>query len=508
MRLAEKQNKGSMLLTVLIVGFILSMTLTAIASLLVANSKITRQKENQEKAFQIAEAGLNYYRWQLAHDRDDYTGVSEQPYYDQTGSLLGYFTVTVEATGVTGYGQRVTLCHKPGTAAERTIIVSGESMAAHLAHGDYEGECATTVESNTNVITLTSTGWTTDNPNIQRTIKARYGQPSLARYAFITNSNIWFGNTEVISGQVHSNGGIRMDGTCNSLMTSIKETYICGEEHGCADEEKPGIWGAGTDDDLWDFPITEGIDFDAVTVDLDTIKTEADTSGVYLSASGAYGYIIDFDSAGTFNVRKVTKLEDPAWGYDGTDWVYESYSYKNSSNVGTYTIPSNGLIFVEDDAWVEGDVDGRVTLVAARLPDGDYEDANIYIQNDINYTSQDGVNVLGLIAQNDILIPLYSDDELNIDAALLAQKGHIFRLYYDAADYPLYALRSSLTLYGTIISNAVWTFNWVSEAGGPVTSGYETTSTTYDSYLFYSPPPSFPTEDEYEFISWEEVTAE
>jgi len=36
----------------------------------------------------------------------------------------------------------VTLCHKPGTAAQHTISIGSSAEAAHLAHGDYSGVCS------------------------------------------------------------------------------------------------------------------------------------------------------------------------------------------------------------------------------------------------------------------------------------------------------------------------------------------------------------------------------
>jgi hypothetical protein len=38
--------------------------------------------------------------------------------------------------------EKVTICHKPGTPAERTLSVASSAVAAHLAHGDVEGPCA------------------------------------------------------------------------------------------------------------------------------------------------------------------------------------------------------------------------------------------------------------------------------------------------------------------------------------------------------------------------------
>ena len=38
----------------------------------------------------------------------------------------------------------VTICHKPGTPAEHTIVVDDDAVPAHLAHGDYLGPCQET----------------------------------------------------------------------------------------------------------------------------------------------------------------------------------------------------------------------------------------------------------------------------------------------------------------------------------------------------------------------------
>ena len=43
-------------------------------------------------------------------------------------------------------GEKVTLCHKPGTPAEITLTVGAAAADAHLAHGDYLGECTNASE--------------------------------------------------------------------------------------------------------------------------------------------------------------------------------------------------------------------------------------------------------------------------------------------------------------------------------------------------------------------------
>jgi hypothetical protein len=35
-----------------------------------------------------------------------------------------------------------TICHKPGTPAEQTLVVDDNAVPGHLGHGDFEGPCA------------------------------------------------------------------------------------------------------------------------------------------------------------------------------------------------------------------------------------------------------------------------------------------------------------------------------------------------------------------------------
>ena len=129
----------------------------------------------------------------------------------------------------------------------------------------------------------------------------------------------------------------------------------------------------------------------------------------------------------------------------------------------------------------------------------------IIINGNIDYA--DSNSVLGLIAQKDILIPLYSPDNLTVKAAMLAQKGHVFRYYYpnwSAEPYRTYGIRNKITTLGSIITNTLWTFTWV-DGGGAAVSGYRTTEMAYDPNLTYNPPPYFPTSGEYEFLNWEEL---
>jgi len=453
-------NKGAIITLVLVFGAIFLMLLAGLLGFILLQQRQSLQKVAWNESLNIAEAGINYAKWHFLHAEDDFNFGGTIPYAD-----IGQYQL--EITASTGCS--------PG-------------------------------------IKIKSTGWTSNFPKVKREISVKYAKPSLAKYAFLTNSNVWFGPEEELKGPFHSNGGIRMDGIQNSLSTSAKETYICGEEHGCSPpQEKPGIWGEGEGEEqgLWQFPVPV-IDFDLITRDLASLKEEAENfGGIYISQPTDHGYHIRFkiaaDGTGAIDVFRV-KVKQKVYGWDGEKWVYESNDIDSEELFASYPLPSNcAPIFVENNVWVDGIVKGQATVVAAELPEKPNKMKNIIINGNINYA--DSNSVLGLIAQKDILIPLYSPDNLEIKATMLAQKGHVFRYYYpkwNDEPYRTYAIRNHIRTYGSIITNTIWTFTWV-DSYGNVVSGYRTTEMNYDSNLTYNPPPYFPTTGEYQFISWEEL---
>lgn len=466
-----KNEDGITMPLVLVFSGIFVIMLSGLTGFILLQKKVSSRRESNVQALFIAEAGLNYYRWHLAHDSSDYqdgtggAGPYVHAYTDPQGGTLGYFSLEITAP-------------QP---------------------------CST-------VTTITSTGWTADQPSVTRTIQAKYGKPSLAEYSFLTNSNIWFGDTEGVSGKMHSNGGIRMDGTQDSLFTSAKETYTCGPEHGCAGggEIKDGIWGSGIGGaaGLWQFPVP-AIDYDGITADLASMKTLAQTSGHYLGPSGANGYYLKFKSNGTIDVHRVTNLRNAVWGHNGTDWVFESNDFTAAPKISTITLSSGAvcdegnLIFVEDKVWVDGEATEKATIVAAVFPDLSSTNASIVINDNLENLGSGSNQKIALIAQKDILVPLYSPDDLQIDAVLLAQKGHCMRYYYSNS-YSPWHIRNSITVNGSVITNTIWTWSWV-DGGGTTISGYRNTASNYDSDLIYNPPPYFPTYGQDTFISWEEI---
>ncbi|MEK7212080.1 MAG: hypothetical protein AAB686_00185, partial [Patescibacteria group bacterium] len=203
-----------------------------------------------------------------------------------------------------------------------------------------------------------------------------------------------------------------------------------------------------------------------------------------------------------FYLYKVTSLVSPptyctnslgqsGWG----TWSIQSETLHTSG-----TIPTNGIMFIEDNLWVRGQIKGaRLTIGAARFPDNPTTRASITVNSNLLYTNYDGTDVISLMAQNNFNAGMVSSDTMRIDAALIAQNGRAGRYYYSSNCSP-YNIRSSLTLYGMIGTNQRYGFAYTDN------TGYRIRNLIYDSNLLYGPPPSFPlTTDQYVQISWSEI---
>ena len=172
------------------------------------------------------------------------------------------------------------------------------------------------------------------------------------------------------------------------------------------------------------------------------------------------------------------------------------------AGVQDYTIPANGLIYIEDRTWVEGTVSGRATVAAAKLPYNAATAPSIIIPNNLVYTVKDGTVALGLIGQQDVLVSYFAPTNLEIDAALIAQNGSTQRYEFVQGCCTPVSVLTSITTYGALTSFGTWTWSWVN-GSGTVVSGYQTTNTIYDSNLLFAPPPNFPLDPSgYQQLGW------
>ena len=63
----QQKSKGTALIYGLFIMMVVAIILTSIIGFVVSNTKYALQTHAREQGFQIAESGIQYYRWYLAH---------------------------------------------------------------------------------------------------------------------------------------------------------------------------------------------------------------------------------------------------------------------------------------------------------------------------------------------------------------------------------------------------------------------------------------------------------
>lgn len=477
-----------------------------------------------QKAFNIAEAGLNYYMWHLNHNATDFkdgTTTTQTP-----DPVLGYGPYQHDYIGSAG--------KKEGTY---TLWIKPESGSSTIA----------TVRS----IGEDLSGATT------RTVEAKIGTPSFASYAVVSDTALWFGATETANGPVKSNVGIRMDGANTSTVSSANATYVPPSNlGGDGSTSRPGVWCSTSvttpvncntrSKAQWVYPSTT-TDFNQVSSSLCTIKktafaavastasyatlanactqTPTTLTSAYLprrasTYNAARGYLLQLNTNGTYNLYYVNGENDQLTPYTS---ALTLQSVQNN-----VTIPASGVIFAEDNVWVLSNptYSGRVTIGAGRLTSTSSSSyANITIAGSLVYGTKNGSDAIGLVSQESIEIAPYAPPSsggfsYEVNAALLAQTGSVqYRGKYNSNTFRCTrgwtANNQTFTFYGSVASRQTWTWTWLNgnspcgdasfSSGNGYVSGILNNSTQYDYNLLYSPPPQYPITSGFNILAWREV---
>lgn len=507
----------------LVIMTCVSILLTGIIGFVVSQMNFSTNRVEYARAFQIAESGIYYYRWYLAHATDGMNAQQLKAFWQNSATL-----------GVSG---PVTIDYKDPetgeTVGQYTITLNPPDPYSTIA-------------------TITVVGQSEKLPDVTRTVRVRFRRPSWSEYAALANDFMRFGQGTEVYGKIHSNKGIRFDGVAHNSVTSLVPKFN-DPDHSGSDEfgvhthvNRPPLFGVN---DLFrpleappnpvqnrpdvfaggrQFPVPE-VGFASVQSDLSFMKKTACNydegtgsctvtntcwaSGCYFDNTG-YGRHIVF-SGTTMSVRTVTDYSKDAYDASGRVTTQGTKSILTQSSATSYTIPDNGIIFVDDNVWLEGTVnEKRVTVAAAntgtiQLPSSPAANAFLGFDN-LRYTNHDGRDIIGVVAQNNVEIMKQSQTNLTIDAALLAQNGRVGREYYTCSKWA-YALgikhcdtytsgdyKNSITVNGSLATNVRYGFAYTDG------TGYDERNLNFDNNLLYYPPPYFPTGTEYSIDLWEE----
>jgi len=513
------QNGVSLVLVltfIVIAGIISGAALTAVLDNLDVSSNIVKR----DQALNIAEAGINYYLWHLSHNSSDYKDGNTTP--TTPDPTLGY-----------GPYKHNYIDSNANTTGTYTLWINPQGGGS-------------------SVIDVRSIGQI-NGSEITRTIDAKIGIPSFASYAVNSDSALWFGNTETADGPVHSNTGIRLDGSSTATVSSSNTTYVPSGSLGGDGQSHPGVWCNSSvttpvncntrDKSSWQYPVTS-VDFNQVSSSLCSMKktafaansstsslatqsnacsqTPSTLTNTYLpQRSGSYsstqGYLIELNSNGTYNLYKVNGENDQNRPYT---------SALSLQSVATnISIDSSGVIFAEDNVWVRTNPNfhGRVSIGAGRLVGSN--NATINIVDNLLYSTKSGADTIGLVAQGDVLIAPYAPPasgsfNYEVDAAIISESGNVeypvaYKTNNNKCTWGWTNNNQNFNFYGSISTRLDWTWTWLigSACGNSVynasqnayISGILNNTTSYDYNLQYSPPPNFPLTSGYNILSWREV---
>ncbi len=479
-KIQNSGESGQLSLVVLIFG---TLAITIMGGFIIwadSQLRLAQRSGDQALALRIAEAGVDYYRWHLAHNPNDFQDGTGQPgpylhdYYDKDGNVIGQF--------------------------ELDIIPPPQGST---------------------VVTIESSGKPTVNPSIEKTVRVKMGRSSLVRFAAVSNTDLYFPPGTEVFGPIHSNGGVHFDGVAHNVVTSARTNYNDPEHSGneefgvhthvvptdpmppAAVPNRPDVFYAGRQ-----FPVP-AVDFTGLTSDIASIKSNAQSGGHYFGPTSTpyEGYHIVLKTNDTFDLYKVKKQVNSPNGCINVqgqqDWG--TWSIEQEDFVQNYAFPANGVIFVEDFLWIDGQINGaRLTIAAGLLPENPSKLKDIIVNKDLLYTNYNGTDVIGLIAQGDFSVGWVSEDDLRVDAAIVSQNRRIGRNYYrpPSGNQPRcspHHVKSIITMYGIIASYDEYGMSYTDG------TGYLQRNIIYDPNLLFSPPPNFPTASEYSQISWEEV---
>lgn len=525
MSIKKDTQKGAIITLSLVFGTIFLLILSGLLGFILLQLRQSQQKAAWANSLHIAEAGADYYKWHLSHNQNDVQdgetwccatppcndvcGPYEHTFYDVEGQLSGSFTLEITAKRI-----------------------CDEILGVYI----------------------TSTGSPVEFPNSKRKVRGKYASMSVAEYSYLLNDSVWAGGDRQIYGKYHSNGGVRMDGGHNSSVTSSASDWICTGSFGCCrwvwfgwpyyrygwdcsldcpdsctvnttgtelmggtpikDEcACPGVLTTteNSNPDLFNFPITP-FNFNGLTADLLGIKTLSQNKGKYFPPStdldsNGKGYHLILKNNGAFDIKIITDL-GRAWGYnneEGWHWDYHIIQGEIAYQTEISLPETCGLIFTEDNLWIEGTTKGKITVASANLID-EFEDTGVVINGNLEYTDLEGSDSLSLITEKDILIPLYSPDDVLIQGVFVTQKGRsLSRNHYSCSSYPDDCKKNDLTIYGSVISNKRVGTKWTYSGGGWA-SGYNQRYDYFDQKLSLDPPPLLPyVSEDIQFISWEEI---
>jgi hypothetical protein len=496
------KKNGSVLAYGLIIMTVASILFTSIIEYVVSQIKYGSYTASTNEALHIAETGANFYRWYLYHNIEDRDIMQIKDFWESGNPI---------AVGTPA-------CGSPGAYEVEYNDPSGAAI------GKYCLEVTPPPAWSTMAI-VKSVGWTYKYPDTKKSIQVRLRRPAWSEYMVLAEGMFRLSDRTEIYGKMHSNTGIHFDGVIHNLISCEISQYY-DEDY---NTNKPGIWTLWSgeyntilNNDVFmlgkNYP-ADHHDFNAAVGSFDLMEQEANAGrGKYFNDSGQ-GRRIILKNNGTYDICTVNSYNSTsnsitdyvgvitgATRHGGSDnglacvtsaccLTSVCASRSGSGNgkcvsAANFSIVNNGVIYVNDNVWLEGQINGKKITIAA------YDDVaggrNVYLYNNLLYTNYDGTDVIGVMAQNNIEIVQDSLNTLRLDGAFMAKEGRLGRNHYSNT-------KNSVTIYGSIATNGRINFGYTDG------TGYTNRYLYFDNNLIYYPPPYFPTGNRVLVDLWEQL---
>ena len=154
------------------------------------SSKKQLLRFSREEAFEIAESGINFYEWYLAHMTNGRTTQQIQDFWNG-GTALGVGSAfTAEYDDPSG-----------------------------TALGKYQITVTPPVQGST-IVNVTAVGWIYQFPDSKRTIQVRLRRPSWSEDMVLSNDMFRLSSNTQIYGKLFSNSGVHFDGVAHNTVSS------------------------------------------------------------------------------------------------------------------------------------------------------------------------------------------------------------------------------------------------------------------------------------------------
>lgn len=423
---------------------------------------------NESMAYYIAVSGANMAANEIFIDRTWGKGFSNLSF--NGGTLNVYVSNTTMGTS-----GKVEICHMPpgNPGSRHTLWIPSAALSAHLAHGDYLGQCDSAVSSSIQTATIISEG---TYAGITKTVVVELRPASYAKYGnFYANMTAYPATGDTFNGPFHVNGKLYTSGSPVfwGKVTTKSGLVMQGMP------KDPKFYGG----------YATGID---IPNDFDTSGLRNNAGKIFRDTTGMNKNIdvkLYFNSDGTVTYSKRI----------GTG------SYTTAKTVPITSLAPNGLIYVErGNIYTKGTLNGSVTLVASKK--GTSGSGQVFFEDDLKYnrdpkTYPNSNDMLGIVAESNIRIQdntTTRGKDIITQASMYSVNGNIGP---EDGLVTQSALKSWRILGGLIAADTRVTATY--DSWGNPYKGLKFVH-RYDDRFATAVPPFFPKTKYYEIVSWYE----